>query len=91
MRDRGFDVDTVLDESLGGRNDPDVLAAATAEGRMLLTLDRGFGDARAYPPGSHPGIVGLRPEDQRVPSVVAMVDQERCSVYPRHCAGHLLS
>ena len=41
---------------------------------MLLTLDRGFGDVRSYPPGSHPGIIVLRPEDQRVPSVVAMVE-----------------
>ncbi len=43
-----------------------------AEG-FLLTLDRGFGDVRAYPPGSHPGIIVLRPNDQRVPSVVRMV------------------
>jgi hypothetical protein len=62
MRAREFDVDTVLEESLGGRSDPDVLAAATAEGRMLMTLDRGFGDVRSYPPGSHPGIVVLRPD-----------------------------
>jgi hypothetical protein len=41
---------------------------------MLLTLDRGFGDVRSYPPGSHPGIIVLRPEDQKVPSVVAMVE-----------------
>jgi predicted nuclease of predicted toxin-antitoxin system len=73
MRLREFDVDTALEESLGGRSDPDVLAAATTEGRMLFTLDRGFGDVRSYPPGTHPGIIVLRPEDQRIPSVVAMV------------------
>jgi hypothetical protein len=31
---------------------------------MILTLDRGFGDVRSYPPGSHPGIIVLRPADQ---------------------------
>ena len=30
------------------------------KGRILVTLDRGFADLRAYPPGSHPGIVVLR-------------------------------
>ncbi len=74
LRSRGHDVDTVLEESLGGRDDPTVLSAAIDEGRLLLTLDRGFGDVRAYPPGTHPGIIVLRPGDQRVPTVVAMVE-----------------
>jgi predicted nuclease of predicted toxin-antitoxin system len=74
LRSRGHDVDTVLEESLGGRDDPTVLGAAIDEGRLLLTLDRGFGDVRAYAPGTHPGIIVLRPDDQRVPTVVAMVE-----------------
>jgi predicted nuclease of predicted toxin-antitoxin system len=74
LRSRGHDVDTVLEESLGGQDHPTVLHAATDDGRLLLTLDRGFGDVRAYPPGTHPGIIVLRPDDQRVPTVVAMVE-----------------
>ena len=74
LRLRGHDADTVLDESLGGRDDPTVLSAALSEGRLLLRLDRGFGDVRAYPPGTHPGIIVLRPDDQRVPTVVTMVE-----------------
>ncbi|MEI2706746.1 MAG: DUF5615 family PIN-like protein [Ilumatobacteraceae bacterium] len=74
LRSRGHNVDTVLEESLGGRDDPTVLGAAMDEGRLLLTLDRGFGDVRAYAPGTHPGIIVLRPDDQRVPTVVAMVE-----------------
>lgn len=73
LRSRGHDVDTVLEESLGGREDPAVLSAAVDDGRLLLTLDRGFGDVRAYPPGTHPGIIVMRPDDQRVPTVVTMV------------------
>ena len=61
MRAREFDVDTVLEESLGGRSDPDVLAAATAEGRLLLTLDRGFGDVRSYLPAATPGSSSFVP------------------------------
>lgn len=36
----GHDVDTVLDEGLVEKPDPEVLAAATLDGRLLLTLDR---------------------------------------------------
>jgi predicted nuclease of predicted toxin-antitoxin system len=60
----GHDVDTVFSEGLTGATDPDVLAAATAAGRILISLDRGLGDIRTYPPGSHAGIVVLRLTDQ---------------------------
>ena len=65
----GHDVDTVIGESLTGAEDPDVVAASTREGRLLLTLDRGLGDVRAYPPGSHGGVVILRVEPQDAVSV----------------------
>jgi predicted nuclease of predicted toxin-antitoxin system len=66
---RGHDVDTVTAEGLTGAGDPDVVAAAAAETRVLITLDRGMGDIRSYPPGSHAGIVVLRLTDQSAPAV----------------------
>src|SRR6266702_3608343 len=51
----GHDADPVSGEGLAGALDPDVVPAATAAGRILLTLDLGMGDFRAYPPGSHAG------------------------------------
>jgi predicted nuclease of predicted toxin-antitoxin system len=57
-------VDIVTDEGLTGAPDHDVVTAATAAGRILISLDRGLGDIRAYPPGSHAGIVVLRLTDQ---------------------------
>lgn len=74
LRELLFDVDTVLEESLGGSDVRTVLEAARAKGRILITLDCGFGDVRAYPPGSHPGIVVFRPDDQRVPTVLCSVE-----------------
>jgi len=65
----GHDVDTVVMEQLVGAEDPDVLAASTMEGRFLVTLDRGLGDIRAYPPGSHGGIVVLRVDSEDAASV----------------------
>lgn len=71
--DLGHDADTVTGESLAGATDADVLAAATRQGRLLVTLDRTFGDVRAHPPGSHGGIVVLRVDVQDARSVTEAV------------------
>ena len=71
--DVGHDVDSVVGEGLAGENDPAVLRAARVEDRLLLTLDRGFGDLRRYPPGTHPGIVVLRPDSQDPGSVERLI------------------
>lgn len=70
---RGHDVDTVLDEHLGGRKDAVVVRAATDENRMVITLDRGVGDIRNFPPGSHAGVVVLRPVRQDPVSIVDLL------------------
>ena len=67
----GHDVDTVVDEDLAGASDPQVVAAATVTGRLLITQDRGLGDIRKYPPGGHAGILVLRPPDQSATTVAA--------------------
>jgi predicted nuclease of predicted toxin-antitoxin system len=69
----GHDVEIVLDEALGGAGDADVLAAATREERFVITLDRGFGDIRRYPPGTHAGIAVIRVDTQDSQSVTEAV------------------
>ena len=59
----GHDADTVYDEGLAGQPDEVVLASAVSEDRVLVTLDLDFSDLRAYPIGTHCGIVVLRPLD----------------------------
>lgn len=66
----GYDVDTVVGEGLGGATDASVLEAARRAGRFMITLDRGFGDVRRYPPGTHTGIAVLR-VDSHHPAAVA--------------------
>jgi hypothetical protein len=39
---------------LAGAVGPDVVSAATTAGRILISLDRGLGDIRAYRPGTTP-------------------------------------
>jgi len=63
----------VVGERLTGATDADVLAAATHDKRLLITLDRGFGDIRAYPPGTHAGVVVLRVESQDAGTVTEVV------------------
>lgn len=70
---RGHDVDTVLDEHLGGSKDAVVVGAATGDDRTVITLDRGVGDVRNFPPGSHPGVVVLRPVSQDPASILGLV------------------
>jgi len=59
----GFDVDTVLDENLGGRSDDTVWAAAQSEQRFLVTQDLDFSDARRFAPGTHAGVLIVRLPD----------------------------
>jgi predicted nuclease of predicted toxin-antitoxin system len=61
LQSLGHDVSTVAEEGLVGQADSAIVAAAISEGRMLFTVDLGLADVRAYPPGSHPGIVVFRP------------------------------
>ena len=56
----GHDTVTVLDQQMGGAEDPDLAAICLSEDRILMTLDMDFTDVRAYPPQHFPGIVVFR-------------------------------
>lgn len=71
----GHDVDTVADEGLAGADDPAVLRAATGEDRLLVTLDRGFGGVRIYPPDTDYGCVVLRPISRNPASISGLVNR----------------
>ncbi len=52
-----------------GSDDATVSRSATEVERLVVTLDRGFGDVKRYPPGGHAGILVLRIDDQSATSV----------------------
>lgn len=56
----GYNVDTVLDEGLGGASDDEVVFAATAAGRVLVTQDRGIGSLNRPRPQPCTGVVRLQ-------------------------------
>jgi len=61
VKRQGHDADRVFDQGLSGIEDAELWVRVQREGRFLITLDLGFSDVRRYTPGTHPGILLLRP------------------------------
>jgi predicted nuclease of predicted toxin-antitoxin system len=59
----GFTVKTVLDITRSGVTDSELFRIAQSQTLVIVTLDRGFGDVRIYPPNSHNGIIVLKAYD----------------------------
>ena len=68
------DVDTAFDEGLARATDKEVLHAATAEDRILFTLDTDFLNLKRYPPKRHAGVVVFRPSRQGAVAVMKIVE-----------------
>ena len=60
LREAGHDAIHVREAGLQGQPDSVVLQFAQERGAVLITEDVGFGDLRAYPLGTHCGIILLR-------------------------------
>ena len=60
LRAAEHDVSTVSDEQLDGAPDVEVLRAASADRRCLITLDLEFGNPLRFPPSEFAGIAVLR-------------------------------
>jgi predicted nuclease of predicted toxin-antitoxin system len=58
----GYDATGVYEQGMGGWKDPALWEFVQAENRFIVTADKGFGDIRVYPPGTHHGVLVLRPD-----------------------------
>jgi predicted nuclease of predicted toxin-antitoxin system len=67
----GHDVHTASDEGLLGKSDRVVWSAVVHERRLLLTLDRDFGQL-AIQSGDHAGAIVLRPRDANKMAIEAL-------------------
>ena len=74
FREAGHDAKTAREEGLGGAKDPLVWRTTQREGRLLITADKGFGDIRKYPPGTHAGVVLLRPVEDGIRPAVQLAE-----------------
>ena len=61
LADAGHTILTVRSQGWTGTKDPALWPMIVREGVFLVTADKGFGDVRLYPPGSHPGVLVVRP------------------------------
>jgi len=64
LRAAGHDAATVIEQGMGGTDDLSLARACEREGRVLVTMDLGFGDIRAYPPERLPGLMVLSVRQQ---------------------------
>ncbi len=60
LRAAGHDVVRAEEAGLARAEDPDILAQAIAQGRVLVTLDGHFGDWAVLPLRQHSGVIRLR-------------------------------
>lgn len=80
LRQKGYSCSTVLEQSMGGWKDPDLWNAVQAGHCFLITADKGFGDIRRYPPGTHRGILLLRPSEDGIRPLLALMEEALTSV-----------
>ncbi len=74
LHKRGYDVETVFQQGVSGWKDPDLWKSIQEEQRFLITADKGFGDIRAYLPGTHSGILLLRPDRDGIKPVTKLLE-----------------
>jgi predicted nuclease of predicted toxin-antitoxin system len=66
----GHDVSTVADQQMGGAKDERIYEACRDEGRVLVTLDRDFGQTIRFPPEVTAGIVVLECKGRLSPTMI---------------------
>jgi predicted nuclease of predicted toxin-antitoxin system len=75
LRDRGYEAASVAEQGMGGWKDPDLWRNVQAERRFLVTADKGFADIRFYAPGTHAGVMLLRPDEDGIRPVVELLER----------------
>ena len=75
LRQAGYDTDRVTDEGLSGAEDQRVWQQVCAEGRFFITLDLDFSDVRQFIPGTHPGILLLRPRNRSSQAILEVLEK----------------
>jgi predicted nuclease of predicted toxin-antitoxin system len=68
LMNAGHDACTVHQQGLAGMPDEALMARLKLEARIMITLDRGIGDIRRFPPDTHAGVVVLRPVGRSKPA-----------------------
>lgn len=90
LRDMGHEADTVTEEGLSGEPDSVVLERVREVRQILLTLDVGIADLRAYPPEQYHGIILFRLKNTGRHFLLEFVRQQMPLLLHYGLEGHLL-
>jgi hypothetical protein len=63
----------VQEQGLQGTKDSALWQVVQQKGCFFVTADKGFGDVRLYPPGTHHGILLLRPDVEGIASYTELL------------------
>ena len=75
LGDKGYDAVGVVEQGMGGWKDPALWQAVQAEQRFLVTADKGSADVCFYAPGTHAGVLLLRPAQDGIRPVVELLER----------------
>jgi predicted nuclease of predicted toxin-antitoxin system len=89
IRTAGHEADTVFDQNLSGATDSTIMARVQADGRALLTMDKGIADIRAYPPHQYAGIILFRPSVTGRTATLAFIRRHLAALLQSNLPGHL--
>ena len=85
--EKGYEAISVIGQRMGGAKDSALWQVVQNEQRFLVTADKGFGDIRSHPPGTHAGILLLRPEQDGIRPVMELLEQVVAGYGLRALAG----
>lgn len=69
------DTASVLEEGISGTLDPELWEITQKEERFLITGDKGFANIRKHPPGTHFGVLLLRPDGEGIPQMKQLIEE----------------
>jgi len=75
LRERGYEAVSVVDQEMGGYKDAALWRAVQTEDRFLVTADKGFADIRSYAPGTHAGVLLLRPDEDGIRPIIELLER----------------
>ena len=82
LREQGHDVFSVFDQARG-INDDEVMQMSLENERILITVDKDYGEKIFREKHAHRGVILLRLKDERSKSKIAAIEQLLTSFAPR--------
>ncbi|HSQ38792.1 MAG TPA: DUF5615 family PIN-like protein [Anaerolineales bacterium] len=87
LKENGYEAASVIEQGMGGMKDPPLWQEIQHEQRFLVTADKGFGDIRFYPPGTHAGVLLLRPDQDGIRPTTELLEQVLANYSLQDLAG----